>query len=323
MDEEQNAFQDQNIQPGQNTRAQESAGMENRSSLAIFVSGLIIVALIMSAGFYALRFIKKSENTPTLNALKTSPAPVPPVTIPEVKIPTPEVAEESQKNGVIVHGAAKDPGVAVEEFYNWYLEYPGDPIADGAYKTHNIISEDLIKKIEISEKETDPFLCGMERSSGIEVEPAKTSDDSSSVIINVKSNGMVTPVKANLKLNGNWKIINIVCLSENGERGVLENMKQETGLDYTTVIDTVFYWNVPDYKGRMAISIKGKGFSTANASIDPLVIKNFFIKNGFKEDPANISGYKKDDIVCVDSSKTDAGNKFNVKVDCGKFAPKF
>jgi hypothetical protein len=113
-------------------------------------------------------------------------------------------------------------------------------------------------------------------------------------------------------------MINVTCLSGDGETSILENLKLVTSLDYVTVKDSRFFWNVPDYKGRKAITVSGKGFSTDNAPLDPNVIKNFFIKNGFKSDTYNPSGFKKGDIVCLDSSKLQEANKLDVKIECGK-----
>ena len=308
-------------QPSPQIQTEEAIHEEHKKSTATLVAVGILAVLIIIVGFYALKVLKKPEivSKPTTEKTSETTAPSPVTT--EVTTPEPsETAEKSPATGVTVQASVKDPDVVVEEFYNWYTNYAGDPIADGAYKTQEAVSDELAKKIESAEKETDPFLCSDEKSSDFEVEPADTSGDSSTVAVNVQKDGTIIPVKINLKLNGAWKMINVTCLSENGERSILENLKQETGLDYTTVIDTIFYWNVPDYKGRKAITVNGKGFSTANAALDSSVIKNFFTKNGFKSDASNASGYKKDDIVCIDSSKTDSANKYNVKVDCGKLS---
>ena len=102
----------------------------------------------------------------------------------------------------------------------------------------------------------------------------------------------------NLKLADNaWKLVNIICLGENGLRGILESLKDETGLTYTTVKDMEFVWNSPNYKGGKKTLIKGKGFSTKNAVLQPGAIQNYFKKNGFRSDTLNPDGFKKGDVV--------------------------
>ena len=303
-----------NIQPVSKVQINETINDSHNKNIATFVGIIILIVLILVGGFYALKTLKQADNKIEVpKVIETTPAPTVPVVTPPAQ---PEVKTPSEDT--VVKPAVKDPDKVVEEFYNWYTNYSGDPIADGAYKTQEAVSEDLITKIESSSKDINPFLCSKDKSSGFKVEPASISGDGSSVTVNVTKDSTIIPVKVNLKLNGSWKMTNITCLSGDGETSLLENLKLVTSLDYTTVEDRQFLWNVPDYKGRKAMSVAGKGISTANASLDPNVIKNFFIKNGFKSDNYNSSGFKKGDIVCLDSSKLQEANKLDVKIECGK-----
>lgn len=55
-----------------------------------------------------------------------------------------------------------DPIRTVEEFYYWYLGYPGNVMAEGAYHDHNAISENFVQWLDnfVSQRmRYDPILC--------------------------------------------------------------------------------------------------------------------------------------------------------------------
>jgi len=313
-------------QPVPRIVTEETIHDEHKKSIASLVFVFVLALIIIIAGFYALRYFKSIKVRPEPEVTKeTQTIQGQAVKQPEVIPPTPTVIpsiETPEQNGAVAQVPVKEPDKVVEEFYNWYTNYNGNPIADGAYKTNEALSEDLVKKIEVYSGETDPFLCTKEKPSGFEVEPANTTGSNSSLAVNVKKDNQIIPVKINLKLNGAWKMINVTCLSGNGERSVLENIKQVTGLDYVTLEDSVFYWSAPDYKGRYALKINGLRIHTTNTDLSPKTIDELLLSYGFKNDTYNINGYKKDDIVCVDSGKMNPDNKLDVDLNCGKFAIK-
>ncbi len=296
-------------------RAYEQHQEENKSSF----SGLLILLLLIlmiAAGFYVLKFvkqkqeIKKAEPVPIVNV-------VPPVEKKAEKPKAPAPAPEEEKVGTKVKMPEKRPETVVKEFYDWLLSQPGDVIQDGRYKDRPEIYKDFIQKIEKRKGEgLHPFLCSATSAAKADVQPPKTNAGQSSIAVNLTENDKVTTVKLTLKLNGAWTITNTLCLSQASKRSVIENLKLETGLDYTTLKDMSFLWSIPDYKGQKTKTLKGKGFSTENTTVDPSVFENFFLKSGFKKDTYNKDGYLKEKMACVAHvDKTETG-RFNIEAVC-------
>ncbi len=297
-------------------RAYEQHQEENKSSHIATILAIILLILIVVGGFYLLKFLKQRDTME-----KAEPAPIVNQVIPPVEKPvTPPLEPQPKKtNGIQVKAPDKEPDTIVKEFYNWILSQPGDVIEDGRYKDRPEIYKTFIQKIENRKKDSlHPLLCSASNSAIADIQPPNTTVGISSIAVNLTENGKVVPLKVSLKLNGAWTITDILCLSEEGKRSVIENLKLETGLDYATLKNMSFLWSVPDYKGRVTKTISGKGFSTENTTVDPSVFENFFLKNGFKKDQYNEDGYQKDNMACVaHTEKSDTG-RFDVEAVCGK-----
>lgn len=272
---------------------------------------VILVILVIIGGFYAMSYIKKTDKTKINNQ-----------TVTEVKIPE----SKNNESAINIPGTASPstdkPEKTVEEFYKWYMGYSGNPLTDGAYKSHKSMTNDLIEKIEkdVSKKNGyDPFLCSKNKATGLSIGTPQTAGNFSSVIVSISSANMITLPKVNLQLLNNvWKMVNIACLSTDGALGTIENLKNDAGLTYVITKDSEFPWNSQDYKGYDALDIKGSGFTTTNAEITTNAIKNFFIKKGFTLDSYNTNGYKKGNVVCVYSDKLNSNSKHDVIAECGE-----
>jgi len=89
---------------------------------------------------------------------------------------------------------------------------------------------------------------------------------------------------------------------------LLENLKQETGIDFPVMVDVEFDWLVEKDKEMERVTIQGKGFEAQGIPIEQYVkIESFLKVHGFKADIYNaaagtisgLDGYRKDYLVCI------------------------
>ncbi len=118
---------------------------------------------------------------------------------------------------------------------------------------------------------------------------------------------------------------------------LLENLKQETGIDFSEELKVEFPWYIEAGGGSGEVDIQGKGFEALGVSSqDHKNVESFFEDNGFEIDPYNVAsgtvagltGYKKEEIVCTVAGRMwldEQGmpieeDKNDVEVKCGKLA---
>jgi len=110
---------------------------------------------------------------------------------------------------------------------------------------------------------------------------------------------------------------------------LLENLKQETGIDFSEIEELEFKWVVKVTPKVEEVDITGKGFETERISSAKYnSVESFLIDRGFEKDLYNIAdglftglkGYKKDQIVCtVSGGSTPQEPDINdIKVNCGR-----
>ncbi len=89
---------------------------------------------------------------------------------------------------------------------------------------------------------------------------------------------------------------------------LLENLKQETGIDFSAMVDVEFDWMVEKDKKMERVTIQGKGFEVLGISSEQYAkVESILKDNGFKADVYNaaagtisgLDGYRKDYLVCV------------------------
>lgn len=238
----------------------------------------------------------------------------------EEVVPNPS-AEEAPNGSTTVMPMNKNADTVVSEFYNWYSNYEGKAIKNIKDSGNGYLENSLIDSLlsDYNEK-NDPFLCGASKPIKIEVDLPSSATGKTTVPVNlIGSNGVVTSALVTLKLEDLWKISKVMCLSPDAKRSVLENLKQKTGLDYVSIKSMDFFWNLPDYKGRKALNISGKGFSTENTSVDPSVLENFFFKNGFTTNRYNENGYEKKGVFCVAKAIEESQGHYSISTVCGQY----
>ncbi|MGI5827433.1 MAG: GerMN domain-containing protein [Patescibacteria group bacterium] len=111
------------------------------------------------------------------------------------------------------------PEEIVEAFYSWYLQYEGNVMSSGAYKTSDYLSEEFRTKVDgiiasFDKGGYDPFLCAQDKPSGFTVETDIVSEDKTTVTVNLvqnfSGNGRVVPVIVK-EVVGEWKITDVNC----------------------------------------------------------------------------------------------------------------
>ncbi|MBZ9571921.1 hypothetical protein KJA15_01105 [Patescibacteria group bacterium] len=119
------------------------------------------------------------------------------------------------------------------------------------------------------------------------------------------------------------------CVSLDEISNLLENLKQETDIDFSEVQDIEFKWIVKVDPQIEEETVAGKGFEANRISSEQYdSIEQFLKDNGFEVDLYNIAdglftglvGYKKDQIVCTVSggSTPQEPDIKDVTVNCGK-----
>lgn len=291
----------------QSNGVNESSG--SKSHLWAILAAFVLLLIILWGGYYLIKNLKKPkiEPKPTINEPFEMNIIKPPI------VKEPALKEEVKKEEPKVQ--VKTPDSVVEDFYNKYRNDSGNPLEGESLSP---LSPVLFQRLKNESGEIDPVLCAKGKPSNFETEPPKINGDSASVVVNENFFGDIKSVKVNLKKSGEeWEIISITCLSEEGVRGILENLKSELNLDYATVRDLNLTWNIPDYKGLKEMNYKGMGFSVKNATVNTSIIKNFFEKDQFKKNANNANSYEKDKIMCLINDEL-IEKKHNLSVTCAE-----
>jgi len=117
-------------------------------------------------------------------------------------------------------GAA--PEQVVESFYDWYLGYPGNALADGAYRSGGPLTEEFVEKVDaivasFDRGGYDPFLCAQDFPEDLVIDRATVSGNQARVIVHQSWNdgteyGVVRSVAVELQqIGGWWMITDIIC----------------------------------------------------------------------------------------------------------------
>lgn len=108
------------------------------------------------------------------------------------------------------------PEEVVESFYNWYIEYPGSPLANRGYAESLYLSEKMVVRLDelIASFEGggyDPILCAQDLPNEIFVREATVSENTAEVPIESSFQGHSIVVNLVLR-NGEWKIDGTSCM---------------------------------------------------------------------------------------------------------------
>ena len=101
----------------------------------------------------------------------------------------------------------------VQEFYDWYITYPGHPIVSGAYAEHTHVGEELVKTVEKDREDglmADPILCAQDVPSSITAGPAVIEGSTARVHVTTSWEGHSLNVELQ-PVGGEWKISKVIC----------------------------------------------------------------------------------------------------------------
>ncbi len=111
-----------------------------------------------------------------------------------------------------------NPTEVTNQFYRWYIGYPGNPLVDKAYRASPYLAESLIEEIDdtlasFEMGAADPILLAQDIPERFAVETAKAVEgDQATVLVELYWSGNETPSVREITLakrDGEWKIIDI------------------------------------------------------------------------------------------------------------------
>jgi len=112
------------------------------------------------------------------------------------------------------------PTEVVNRFYRWHVGYPGNSLADGAYRTNADLAESFIAEVDemLSAPDlgvVDPFLLAQDVPAEFAVVRSTDGDEASTVLVNLYWAGNPTPVQREVSLrfiDGRWQITGVTPL---------------------------------------------------------------------------------------------------------------
>lgn len=112
----------------------------------------------------------------------------------------------------------EDAGEVVAGFYQWYLDYEGSPLAEGAYRDHPVISPEFAQAVQdrLDSFESggyDPILCAQDLPDAVEIGTITISGDSAEVMVTTSFSGHNFRVLLAAQDQG-WQITDVVCAAE-------------------------------------------------------------------------------------------------------------
>jgi hypothetical protein len=114
-------------------------------------------------------------------------------------------------------GAAELPNIpaqqVVQEFYDWYITYPGHPIVSGAYAEHALVGEQLVKAVEQQREDgliADPILCAQDVPNSVTAGEAVVDGNTAQVHLTTSFEGHELDVELQV-IDGEWKINKVIC----------------------------------------------------------------------------------------------------------------
>jgi hypothetical protein len=110
-----------------------------------------------------------------------------------------------------------DPAEVVNRFYRWHLGYPGNTLADKAYRTNTDLAESFIAAVDemLAASEmglADPFLLTQDLPERFTVESRAEGVEEATVLLNLYWAGSSTPVQREVALRfleGRWQITHV------------------------------------------------------------------------------------------------------------------
>mgnify|MGYP000235854184 CR=1 FL=1 len=101
----------------------------------------------------------------------------------------------------------------VQDFYQGYLSYEGNPLMDSAYRTSPYLSPEMVAFLdEFTQGEMvyDPVLCAQEKPGKVDVSQPQISDSWASVTVSTEFEGHEFTVDL-VKVDGDWLLYKVTC----------------------------------------------------------------------------------------------------------------
>lgn len=106
------------------------------------------------------------------------------------------------------------PEQVVQQFYDWYVSYRGNPLVDKAYQGHESLSPAFVAHLDdftrSGEWRVDPVLCAQDVPNEVTAHPARVSGDRASVEVTTSFTGHRFTVEL-VKAGRAWAIDEIAC----------------------------------------------------------------------------------------------------------------
>ena len=109
------------------------------------------------------------------------------------------------------------PEEVVESFYNWYMQYPGNPMVERAYRQSPFLTDQWIQEVDEAldssqgQSGFDPFLCAQDIPEKVFVQPANITQDTAVVVMKSSFAGHSLTVDLQRTNGADWKISAIRC----------------------------------------------------------------------------------------------------------------
>jgi hypothetical protein len=116
-------------------------------------------------------------------------------------------------NKEVTASEATNPETVVQEFYNGYLHYNGNPLVDKVYRSNKRLSPSFVASLDDftqGEMHFDPVLCAQDKPVGITTHSAQMSGDRAVVGVTDSFPGHRFSVEL-VQIDGEWKIDRVVC----------------------------------------------------------------------------------------------------------------
>lgn len=135
-------------------------------------------------------------------------------------------SDTGQVQEAVAAGAqAEEAAAVVEEFYRWYLGYPGNPFVERAYRESPLLSEAFVAQTDAAIEAmkaagpggADPILCAQDIPGEMRYGSAEVSGEKATVIVGEVWNPgtefeSIRELTVEVQeVEGEWLISNIVC----------------------------------------------------------------------------------------------------------------
>jgi hypothetical protein len=101
----------------------------------------------------------------------------------------------------------------VQDFYDWYLSYDGNPLVDHAYRTGRYLSPEMVAFLDDftqNEMGYDPVLCAQDKPASISPTAARVAGGWASVEVSTSFEGHRFSVEL-IQTDGDWLIDKVNC----------------------------------------------------------------------------------------------------------------